>query len=83
MLLIVICNFPVPKAELNTRNSTKCGGLVEFLVFNSIYWQKSDPPDAENRVVDGSSIGSGNGRIFIVAVAMVGRIIIGGCARHI
>ena len=25
--------------------------LVQFLVFNSIYWKKSDPPSAENRVV--------------------------------
>ena len=40
--------------ELNTRNSSKrCrkASLVEFLVFNSIRWKKSDPVDLENRVV--------------------------------
>ena len=35
----------LPKAELNTKNSTKkqlCCRLVEFLVFNSIHWKKGD-----------------------------------------
>ena len=54
-LQALIRDLPLPKAELNTRNSTKrpplCGRLVEFLVFNSINLKKSDPPDAENHVV--------------------------------
>ena len=36
----------LPKAELKTKNSTKrqlCCRLVEFLVFNSIYWKKTWP----------------------------------------
>ena len=42
----------LPKAELNTKNSTKrqlCFLLVEFLVFNSIHWKKSDPLNKEDR----------------------------------
>ena len=42
----------LPKAELNTKNSTKrqlsCY-LVEFLVFNSICWLKRDLPKMLNR----------------------------------
>ena len=42
----------LPKAELNTKNSTKrqlCCRLVEFMVFNSIHWKKSDSPKTSNR----------------------------------
>ena len=42
----------LPKAELNTKNSTKrqlCCCLVEFLVFNSICRLKSDLPKMLNR----------------------------------
>ena len=41
----------LPKAELNTKNSTKrqlCCRLVEFLVFNSIHQKKSDPLNMED-----------------------------------
>ena len=43
----------LPKAELNTKNSTKrqlCCRLVEFLVFNSIHWKKSDAFNKDERV---------------------------------
>ena len=43
----------LPKAELNTKNSTKrqlCCRLVEFLVFNSIHWKTSDAFNVEDRV---------------------------------
>ena len=43
----------LPKAELNTKNSTKrqlCCRLVEFLVFNSIYEKKCDSLNIEDRV---------------------------------
>ena len=46
----------LPKAELNTKNSTKrqlCCRLVEFLVFNSIYQLISLPSDEVYRVGDG------------------------------
>ena len=42
----------LPKAELNTKNSTKrqlCCRLVEFLVFNSICQIISVPSDEANR----------------------------------
>ena len=44
----------LPKAELNTKNSSKrqlCCRLVEFLVFNSIHLKKSDTFNIEDRVV--------------------------------
>ena len=41
----------LPKAELNTKNSTKRRRrLVEFLMFNSVYWKKSAPSNGVNRV---------------------------------
>ena len=43
----------LPKAELNTKTSTKrqlCCRLVEFLVFNSIYLKKSGSACVRNRV---------------------------------
>ena len=46
----------LPKAELNTKNSTKrqlCCRLVEFLVFNSIGQLISLPSDEVYRVGDG------------------------------
>ena len=46
----------LPKAELNTKNSTKrqlCCRLVEFLVFNSIGQLISLPSDEVHRVSDG------------------------------
>ena len=46
----------LPKAELNTKNSTKrqlCCHLVEFLVFNSIGQLISLPSDEVYRVGDG------------------------------
>ena len=45
----------LPKAELNTKNSTKrqlCCRLVEFLVFNSIGQLISLPSDEVYRVCD-------------------------------
>ena len=55
MCQVLICDPCLAKAELNIKNSTRrrlCRRLVEFLMFNSIYWKKSDPPSAENRVGD-------------------------------
>ena len=46
----------MPKAELNTKNSTKrqlCCRLVEFLVFNSVHQLISVPSDEVYRVGDG------------------------------
>ena len=45
----------LPKAELNTKNSTKrqlCCCLVEFLVFNSVHQKKSDSSKTLNREED-------------------------------
>ena len=40
----------LPKAELNTKNSTQlCCCLVEFLMFNSVHKKKSDSPKTSNR----------------------------------
>ena len=59
MLQERIHELPLPKAELDTRNSTKrpslCGRLVEFLVFNWIFLKKSASPNAENRLTGESS----------------------------
>ena len=55
MMMICCCNqyLSLPKAELNTKNSTKrqfsCR-LVEFLVFNSIHWKKGDAFNVGDRV---------------------------------
>ena len=53
MCQILISEPCLPKAELNIKNSTRrrlCRRLVEFLMFNSIHWKKSDPACAEKRV---------------------------------
>ena len=55
----------LPKAELNTKNSTKrqlCCLLVECLVFNSIYWKKSDSYKTLNREEDDVICGSPLGK---------------------
>ena len=55
MRYLLVRNLDLPKAELNTKNSTKRRGkasFLEFLVFNSIFLKKSDSACAENRVIE-------------------------------
>ena len=45
-----ICRRPSWTPETQPNGAVR-RRLVEFLVFNSIHWKKSDPPDPENRVI--------------------------------
>ena len=51
--------------------------MVEFLLFNSIQWKKSDPPDAENRVLVSKVrryLCEGSGRGCWGAIAELGEV---------
>ena len=52
-----ICQRPSWTPETQPNGAVR-RRLLEFLVFNSIYYKKSDPPSAETRVHDTSGFGA-------------------------